>query len=477
MAHVRLFNMSSNILEKSNYIPIKFPHSKRISVRANTTNGKTIRRWGCNNTETPFIFVHLGKAGGGSVRARIAASSHNFTGERWYQTDFSYYNVVDKDSNQRRQNVTKAYFCNSGNHNARPASAHKQKRKHVHTYEGELSCYAKTPIGRSIACSGMRQRSKCTGAEYPKAPVVYVGHNFIGSEMHWLPVRYLQNWWGHFWESMNEDIIGPIEHLFGSMTDLPCQKIGTKFNPYSYEKCSASTHKIVDEYASQWLSWVANNKFADEDYTSGPSVSSWAPVYASLPLLRAVQIREPFSWLVSKYFWHKISENYHVSCDNIEAATKPPALFGNSHLSHTYKRTDGWLRTFSLEYIFYLCGEDCMSRFQSNATSLDDLERQAKENLRHSFAVVGLVNETETFLNMISARVQYIDTNRNKHVKGSTHKQPKSEYCEDLYQTKSFQEKIITKAPELASLVRLFELGERVNRFQLEELRQCDSTL
>lgn len=38
----------------------------------------TIRKWGCNITDTPLIFVHIGKAGGGNIRARFSASALNY---------------------------------------------------------------------------------------------------------------------------------------------------------------------------------------------------------------------------------------------------------------------------------------------------------------------------------------------------------------------------------------------------------------
>lgn len=43
-----------------------------------------IRSWGCQRrNETPFIYVHIGKAGGGHVRARIAASALNYEASIW----------------------------------------------------------------------------------------------------------------------------------------------------------------------------------------------------------------------------------------------------------------------------------------------------------------------------------------------------------------------------------------------------------
>ena len=55
------------------------------------SNTKEIRRWGCNRTETPLIFVHIGKSGGGIVGSRIEASSLNYTKEKPRQVDASYF--------------------------------------------------------------------------------------------------------------------------------------------------------------------------------------------------------------------------------------------------------------------------------------------------------------------------------------------------------------------------------------------------
>jgi len=40
---------------------------------------QSIRSWGCHMTDTPFLFVHIGKAGGGIVRRRLATAALNFT--------------------------------------------------------------------------------------------------------------------------------------------------------------------------------------------------------------------------------------------------------------------------------------------------------------------------------------------------------------------------------------------------------------
>ena len=63
----------------------------------------------------------------------------------------------------------------------------------------------------------------------------------------------------------------------------------------------------------------------------------------------------------------------------------------------------GWVARFALIYLFYLCGNDCMIRYElsllhsSTSTSssrllmLKELEQQAIYNLRNSFSVVGIL--------------------------------------------------------------------------------------
>ena len=169
---------------------------------ANQPTHSQIRSWGCNLQTSPLIFVHIGKAGGGSVRARFAASALNYTrglvlddplqanddgdetsgieenvqeqrrrrlaaggrrgggngrkgrgkrggggnggGQRkaWAKvTNGSYYPMLAG----KNHTPSRGYFCNSGHSNRRPTLDGK-------TFEGTLMCEATTPLGRAIAC-------------------------------------------------------------------------------------------------------------------------------------------------------------------------------------------------------------------------------------------------------------------------------------------------------------------------------------
>jgi hypothetical protein len=97
-------------------------------------------------------------------------------------------------------------------------------------------------------------------------------------------------------------------------------------------------------------------------------------------------------------------------------------------------------------------------------------------SLRQSITVVGLLNETDKFFDMITARVGYVNTTLNAHVEGSKHSlksNKESNRCKAIFQEPSFQAKLRERSPALAALDRLYHLAVQVNRHQLNELRQC----
>lgn len=120
--------------------------------------------------------------------------------------------------------------------------------------------------------------------------------------------------------------------------------------------------------------------------------------------------------------------------------------------------------------------QDCFARYAGGTATLEDLERQAEGNLRHAFAVVGLLEETATFYDMITARVGYMDTSLNPDVTGGTHQSrtnPDIAICKTMFADPAVQETIVRMCPELASLYRLYQVAVEVNRFQLDELQSC----
>jgi hypothetical protein len=185
---------------------------------------------------------------------------------------------------------------------------------------------------------------------------------------------------------------------------------------------------------------------------------NYAPLYASLPLQRVTILREPWSWLVSKFFWHHDLDT-DKECDDLEYA-------------------EDWANRYILQYTTYLCGDDCAIRLERGRMTMEEIWIQSETNLRQSFSVVGLLNETSTFYEMVSSRVAYLDMSLNRHVQGDRHtgRNKKTRYCHKLFLENDFQVRFREHIPTVKLLERLFEVGEQVNRFQLEELRACQVT-
>jgi len=144
----------------------------------------------------------------------------------------------------------------------------------------------------------------------------------------------------------------------------------------------------------------------------------------------------------------------------------------------------GWASRYAMLYILYLCGEDCAARWEMSSAGYDDetllaqLERQAANNLRRSFAVVGLLQETDTFFDMVTARVQYIDMSIHSDMEGELHDTGTNGYiaqCKETFKDPDFRRKLREACPAMAALERLYDVAVEVNRFQVRELAASPS--
>jgi len=465
-----------------------------------------IRSWGCNLTATPFIFAHIGKAGGGTVRRRIAAAALNITRptNAWNQPwiDNHYYPVIavqehDKknesnNSTARTTTIHRAKFCTS-------RRTHHQPGTPVKTFEGMTQqCTAQTPLGNILACPEMFAGVDCD-YYHPRDPnaahLVYAGHNKLGSELHWLPISYLQNWWSTYWSSSNNDEVYDNDPVLQKMETLDgvqpwCQD---KKRPLLLQRLSqedrlqywSCARSHIQPQADDWAAQAVNERLfgsssfsanTDKDHSNEQLVQlqlsltekqqgrAWGQFYASLPVMRVTVLREPFSWLTSKHSWHHLGTQFHLACDDLEMATRHDQNVTNS----------GWARQYPLSYIFMLCGEDCQTRMAMGHATLEQVEAQAAYNLRNSFAVVGLLHEEETFFDMIHVRVDYLNMrNLDQVADAGDHKSKKDTYCAERFQDPQYQQELLKASPELAALKRLYEIGVEVNRFQMQELEQC----
>lgn len=492
------------------------------NIEIDNSDETAIRKWGCGRNETPFVFVHIGKAGGGGVRSRMAAAALNYNRSGWHRThedEHYYYPIyadhnIDENNGSAKRIMHKAKFLSSKHNN------------YVHpdlpefhgdfTYEGHRPCGAGTPIGQAVACP--IESTFCVdhdedGISEGRCDLVYMGHNLLGSELHWLPTQYLMRWWnstpwGKEGAEDNNDALGDFianRHTAVSNTKWPvhpkvtemvgedtiptinCDQGPYTYRPFlrAYKQCFQPKEEVVD--------MMTRYIVGEEDDSSSGNFSSvpYAQIIASIPVLRVTVLREPFSWLTSKFFWHghhhlgngtvvisdmgKPDRNKKrqadweakngksvnvVKCDNVETAAA------------------GWASNRAMSYIFYLCGEHCMGGWADGSLTLADLEQQGAYNLRNSFAVVGLLQKTDDFYKMVSQRVFYMDTSLNPEVEGKSHttgKQPEMLRCKAKFQTKEFQEALLQQSPAMATLNRLYKIAIEVNKFQTKELAECSA--
>ena len=553
---------------------------KNVDDDHDNDDDKYIRSWGCGLRQTPFIFVHINKAGGGSIRRRIASSALNVTRNgtdwRFQSKDSSYYPIhqqrssssMDHNDDDKNDLLTaKASFCVGGSRQFFP--------RRQWSYERSRICTAGTPIGQAIACPAYDVPIHCGGRDVnnvTSAHVVYVGHNGLGTEMHWLPVPYLQNWWNQHWAttttatmrtttttSTTTATMHNSSHPHNTNTNTtttttttldpvspqwqrldPTQKLwcgDTMKRPWNHitperkvviEQCGRQMRDEIDKAAIQALklhhnhhhhhhhqhhhhNWNSKNgagrirrQQEQQQHTQqyeqqelGDTVDTdrldwgrlWSNVYSSLPVLRVVMIREPFSWYVSKFAWH-VLYRHGVVCDNITHTT---AGAGHSSIYYGMQEDEpyglqvsastkpGWVRRLSLEYIYQLCGSDCRVRHLEERATLQEVVIQAEFNLRQAFAVVGILEDgQETFFDMIHHRVDYIDTTKHPDLFhgrairiNATPSQGEPGRCKERYQNVEFQKQLIQASPEVASMVHLYQVAVQVNRFQQQELQQC----
>ena len=408
-----------------------------------------IRKWGCDRLEAPFTFVHIGKAGGGQVRRRLAFSALNVSRDRgrWAISalDNHYYPISP---------ARQGKFCNSKNRHIRLPNS-----TLGNTYEGVYECSATTPVGIAVACPENKLEDKCRGCddlESEHCDTVYVSHNFMGSELQWLPGKFLSKWWESEWSSLssfsaahklsklwNRLVPSNSNWCQNSTRQIP-QGLNKKKAAAWYRKCSDPLARITDgDFQAYWISIGGSKNFS--------------PIYASLPVHRVTVIRDPWTWLLSKFKWHRVQEHKHVTCDSTENLA-------------------GWSNRYLLIYLFYLCGVDCVSRYELKLMNLAEMEQQAASNLRQAFSVVGLLEESEEFFDLINKRIAYVNTSLHSDWTGGTHATAKDDEairCKKVYESPEFQEKAKLEVPILASLERLYKLGVQVNRFQKEELSRC----
>jgi len=253
-----------------------------------------------------------------------------------------------------------------------------------------------------------------------------------------------------------------------------------------YSKCVHPKEAVLDQVASRLVATTA-----DADNGQGGDATDWSSVYASMPVLRTVMLREPLSWLVSKFFWRSFNPGYQLgmsgtkyynlsTCDNSHIAT-------TTSLEERLRPVADWVSLASRTYIYALCGEDCAARMQHGTMTLHQVETQARHNLQQSFAVVGIMEESSSFYDMVTARISYLNVSslpegveqKKMHLSqpGADIRDTK-ERCQEVFANptnRTFARALTQMSPPLAVLRRLYRVGVMVYQAQREELEACGS--
>ena len=649
---------------------------------------KSIREWGCDRTETPLIFVHNGKSGGGGVRARFAASATNYHRQNEWNApnkDQHYYPIHQHEQNEQQQQqqqqqsnesnessvsntttIRKGKFCNSLYPHYIDIPEMTKTPLTSSSYEGSMSCNATTPLGIIFGCphpykrgsGGMgltlteRKRDKrdknkktpkkkrphyeslncpkcdddyylnidyyidqqsdnnrikeplptitsltdettMTAPAHTTCDIVYASHNNFGSELNWLPPRYLKEYWwdnsiyggesesssssssssslfDRYWFSLLDDrerrqkqlieTIQVIENSQNTTTNIneydetidpDIEKHNKRWCPSGYRPIYGLDGKrrsrFPDTYKERPLKYdrpssyedykgayqsngcsrllslevdtLFNNQFYNSndnsdndksdndndngidngiDYDNKMSKSkekNYSSVYASIPVQRVTMLRDPWSWIVSKFYWHKLhlyippkSHNQPYACQRVDykivardqQKTDSSGRQINSKVPPVNPITGiqlSWVEQFCFAHLIKLCGNDCRIRYENGLMTLNEIENQVEDNLRYAFSIVGLLNETESFYNMITDRIQYVNMTYNPSVQGLDHATPPTTEnieCKKLFtKNTQFQQYVRDTIPSFAALERIYNVGVQVNRFQKNELKTC----
>jgi hypothetical protein len=284
--------------------------------------------------------------------------------------------------------------------------------------------------------------------------------------------------------------------------------VGRFYYQTQYAKCIKPDIHEADTMARHAVYGAKDDNVTSDNYKY--QHDHWASVFASLPVLRVTMLREPFSWLTSRFFWKKWhldkeEKGYFAPWrDQIETREVEsylqhlkPDLLEFYHSLPTVRCDDieqlvsGWGKQYALEFLVYFCGEHCMGQLAAinEAYSYDTgklrkekqkylkvMARQAVYNMRNSFAVVGLLQQTQDFYDMISNRVDYMDMSLNPTVEGDPHFSGYAKEwtrCKDRFQGPDFQRKVLIASPEIAAAVGVYKAGVEVYEFQKREMEEC----
>jgi hypothetical protein len=299
----------------------------------------------------------------------------------------------------------------------------------------------------------------------------------MGSEFHWLPTKYLQKWWNATGKRLLLTADGTKIGSSLTVLDQGFEALIPKEGPFwcpwgllhrpGWEMGIRAFHKKCG---------IPLATMFDAAFRQVYESSNYSPFYASLPLHRVVLLRDPWTWIVSKLFWHRSKTKWidsngrmrSIHCHNLSHIQLPKSTMG------------GWANQHLFRYLSYLCGDDCEQRLERGLMTIGEAEVQAANNLRHSFSVVGLLEDTQAFYDMVTARIAYLNMSLNPEVQGGRHStkiSPESIICSQYFQNNTnFREAFREAVPLMGVMERLYQLAVEVNAFQQRELDECTGT-
>ena len=343
-----------------------------------------------------FLFLHIGKTGGGSVRRGF-----------WSLQECSAHRLPFWPECVEQGGVT------VGNSNRHALVATPQV-----SFESQIICPALSPLAVLGACrlnANDAMQFALNNASH-RTPIVHMAHYRLGTELSWLDaeapglpalanahrtklalprnpidfrgVQYslpaLTGTYSLFderamshrlplMEGSNLSSVYDVIRISRGYTALATLKPVSKKPPSPY---AAKVAALLARQNSQWRRDLEAN---------------WGPFYAKLSTEQAVSritmLRSPWTHLPS-IFCSKGFHQMNYSC------TDPHQV----DMWEGMPRSDG--ASISRGVTLRLCGVDCEARFLAGA-SLKALEAQAAYNLRHSFAVVGVTEQFGGFIQAV----------------------------------------------------------------------------
>ena len=272
--------------------------------------------------QVPLIFTHVGKTGGRTIRRNIALGGNKRKkgGSFSWKTDSSFY-ALASGAHAEFCSSCEPSFCARGRGSCGDGMAHSGMRScnargrvdppRAESVRVESDApsrgerrdpsQASTPLGQAIACANARPDGPCS-ASSARCLRVYTGHNYLGTELHWLPPKMLASWWRAWapeWAPARPRVRAKLGRLIDELGEGRCRAVGMRgdegmkahglfssgdgkkqtLRPYhdwttdfrEYARCSNDLQPAADRLASH----AAGDAFAPR--------ANWAPLYASLP--------------------------------------------------------------------------------------------------------------------------------------------------------------------------------------------------